>query len=112
MKTLLLISSAPGREALYTQAERDLAPGFSLVRIVDTISLESSSLTVPSAGSAEVVAREPPRLLPGGVTLLVSYVVLPMSGLLATRYQLEGTRVERASTIILIPERAGRALPS
>lgn len=108
MKTLLLICGSQARERLYLAAERDLAEGDALVRIVDSISLETSTLTLPTAPSAEVVALEPPRLLPGGVTLLISYVVLPMKHLLATEVRLEGTRTANARTVLLVPERAGR----
>ena len=109
VKTLLLVNGARARESLYCAAERDLAPGMALVRIVDTISAEVSTLTLPTAPSAEVVAREDPRILPGGVTALVSYVLLPMRHLLATEVRLEGTRTAHARTVLLVPERAGPA---
>ena len=106
MKTLLLITSHTARERFYLAAERDLAPGSALVRVVDTVSLEATTLTVPNAPSAEVVALEPPRLVPGGVTLLVSYMVMPFSSLLATQFRFEGTRVMERKTVLLVPERA------
>lgn len=107
LKTLLLITSHTARAHLYAAAERDLAPGDALVRIVDTVSLEASTLHVPHSPRAEVVAREPPRILPGGVTLLISYVVLPMSALLCDAVRLEGTRTAGMRTVLLVPERCG-----
>lgn len=109
MKTMLIVENSQGRERLYQAAEQALAENEAIVKITDTISLEHSTLTVPVSQSAEVVAREAPKLLPGGVTALISYVKLPADALQATEYRMEGTEVVASREVTLQAERVGRA---
>lgn len=108
MKTMLIVENSQGRERLYAAAEEGLGENEAIVKITDTISLESSTLTVPMSPIAEVVAREAPKLLPGGVTALISYVKLPADALKATEYRMEGTEVVASREVSLQPERIGR----
>lgn len=108
MKTMLIVETSKGRELLLNTVEKTLAEGEALVRITDTISLEASTLTVPLAGGAEVIAREPPKLLPGGITALISYVRIPPEGLKATEYRMERDQIVSSREITLRPERVGR----
>jgi len=112
MKTMLIVETSKGRELLLNSAEKNLAEGEAIVKITDTISLESSTLTVPSDPNAEVIAREPPKLLPGGVTALISYVKVHASGLKATEYRMEKTQITNTREITLKAERVGKAKPA
>ena len=108
MKTMLIVENSQGRERLFAAAEEGLGENEAIVKITDTISLEHSTLTVPLSHNAEVVAREAPKLLPGGVTALISYVKLPADALTATEYRMEGTEIVAAREINLQAERIGR----
>lgn len=108
MKTMLIVENSEGRERLFKAAEEALAENEAIVKITDTISLEHSTLTVPLSPDAEVMARESPKLLPGGVTALISYVKVPAECLQATEYRMEGTEVVATREINLQPERFGR----
>ncbi len=109
MKTMLIVETSKGRERLLNTAEKTLLEGEAVVRITDTISLESSTLTVPLDATAEVIAREPPKLLPGGITALISYVRLPAAGLKAVEYRMEKTSIVSTREISLKPERTGKS---
>lgn len=112
MKTMLIVETTKGRERLLSTAEKTLMEGEAIVRITDTISLESSTLTVPLDPTAEVIAREPPKLLPGGITALISYVKLPSAGLKATEYRMEKTAIVSSREITLKAERVGKSRPA
>ncbi|MHB8605306.1 MAG: hypothetical protein ACYDCK_08610 [Thermoplasmatota archaeon] len=107
MKTMLIVETNQGRERLLSAAEKTLGAGEAIVKLTDTISLESSTLTVPLAPDAEVIAREPPKLLPGGVTALISYVKLPSDALRATEFRMQKTEVVSQREIALKPELVG-----
>lgn len=109
MKTMLIVETSKGRENLLASAEETLNEGEAIVRITDTISLESSTLTVPIDPRCEVMAREPPKLLPGGVTALISYVKVPLAALRAIEYRMEKTEIISSREVALKPERQGRA---
>lgn len=109
MKTMLIVETAKGRETLLASAEKSLPEGQAIVKITDTLSLESSTLTVPLDANAEVIAREPPKLLPGGVTALISYVRIPSTNLKATEYRMEKTAIVSSREVALRPERIGKA---
>lgn len=111
MKTILIVETAQGREKLLKSVESTFNAEEALVKITDTISLESSTLTVPLDDRAEVVAREAPKLLPGGVTALVSYVKVPTGSLKATEYRMEKTEVVATREVTLRPERVGKRAP-
>lgn len=108
MKTILIVETTQGRDRLLSTAEQHLAEGEAIVKITDTISLESSTLTVPADARAEVIAREPPKLLPGGVTALISYVKLPAGSLTAVEYRMEKTSITATRDVTLRAERVGK----
>lgn len=111
LKTMLIVENSQGRERLFRAAEDALGENEAIVKITDTISLESSTLTVPLAHNAEVIAREAPKLLPGGVTALISYVKVPADALKATEYRMEGTEIVGTREVNLQAERLGRKRP-
>lgn len=108
MKTMLIVENSQGRERLFRAAEEGLGENEAIVKITDTISLEHSTLTVPMSHGAEVIAREAPKLLPGGITALISYVKLPSDNLKATEYRMEGTQIVSSREVALQAERFGR----
>jgi hypothetical protein len=108
MKTMLIVENSQGRERLFRAAEESLGENEAIVKITDTISLESSTLTVPLSHNAEVIAREAPKLLPGGVTALISYVKVPADALKATEYRMEGTEIIGSREVNLQAERIGK----
>lgn len=74
MKTKLL-ATGKERTRLLDALARGLEPGECLVQLIDTYRMSGKvTFQVPSDPSAEVVATEPPRLQPGGITELISYV--------------------------------------
>ena len=108
MKTMLIVESSKGRENLLAAIEKTLVADEAIVRITDTISVDSSTLTVPTDANAEVIAREPPKLLPGGVTALISYVKIHgQSPYKATEYRLEKTQIVASREVTLKAERQG-----
>jgi hypothetical protein len=108
MKTMLIVENSQGRERLFQAAEEGLGENEAIVKITDTISLEHSTLTVPMSHGAEVLAREAPKLLPGGITALISYVKLPADNLKATEYRMEGTQIVSSREVTLQAERVGK----
>lgn len=112
MKTMLIVENSQGRERLLRAAEEGLNENECIVKITDTISLEHSTLTVPTSHGAEVIAREAPKLLPGGVTALISYVKVPADSLKATEYRMEGTQIVASREVTLQAERFGRGKAS
>ena len=108
MKTMLIVENSQGRERLFRAAEESLGENEAIVKITDTISLESSTLTVPLSHNAEVIARVAPMLLPGGVTALISYVKVPADVLKATEYRMEGTEIIGSREVNLQAERIGK----
>ncbi len=108
MKTMIIVETTQGRENLLGQAEAHLTEDDAIVKITDTISVDSSTLTVPADPNAEVVAREPPKLLPGGVTALVSYVRMSSSLLKGVEYRMEQTKIISSRDVTLKPERVGK----
>jgi hypothetical protein len=80
----LILESDAGREALLRAAEAGLREGECLVKIVDIIGLRRSVRTTPKDKRAELVARELPLVLRGGLTSLVSYYKVPTQALDAT----------------------------
>ena len=112
MKTMIIVETTKGREMLLSTAEKSLNEGEAVVKITDTISLDSSTLTVPLDPNAEVIAREPPKLLPGGVTALISYVKVGTGGLKAMEYRMEKTAIVSSREITLKAERTGKSRPA
>lgn len=85
----LLIESEQGRVALLSRAEKTLASGEVLVQIKDLVGRRRAFETRPSHPKAELVAREPARILRGGLTQLVSYWRVPSDGLDAVESHFE-----------------------
>jgi hypothetical protein len=112
MKTMLIIESAKGRERLLRAAEDTLQDGEAIVKITDTISVDATVLTVPADPNAEILAREPPKLLPGAVTALISYVRVKGAPFRGVEYRMERTQVVSTREIHLKAERVGRAAKS
>jgi hypothetical protein len=77
----LILENDAGREALLRAAEAGLREGECLVKIVDIIGIRRSVRTVPLDPRAELVARELPLVLRGGLTSLVSYYRVPTDAL-------------------------------
>ena len=73
----LVMVGPPTRASFLALAATRLAEGESIVRAVDTFR-ESGAVTVqsPVDPSAVVVAREVPRLQPGGITEIVTYLLV------------------------------------
>lgn len=75
---LTIITASDSREKHLDALSRFLGPEETLIVTVDTYCDDGHMvLQVPLDPRAEVVAREPPRLQPGGVTELLSYVRCP-----------------------------------
>src|SRR5438094_7130476 len=103
----LMIENDAGREALLRLAEAGLKQGECLVKIVDVVGLRRSVRTVPKDPRAELVAREVPLVLRGGLTSLVSYYRVPLDGLDATEtHSVEG-EVSHTYDVLLNVARVG-----
>ncbi|MHB8604547.1 MAG: hypothetical protein ACYDCK_04765 [Thermoplasmatota archaeon] len=74
LKLLLSVEDDAARDRLAEDARRNFAPGEMLVRLVDRVSLDETTLTLPADPDAEVVAIEAPRVMIGGFTELTSYL--------------------------------------
>ncbi len=108
MKTMIIVETTKGRDKLLGAAEENLPDDEAIVKITDTISVDSSTLIVPADPNAEVLAREPPKLLPGGVTALVSYVRMSATILKGVEYRMEKTKIVSSREITMKPERVGK----
>ena len=75
MKTRMMLRTTTDRERHLDLLARYLGAGEKLVRTVDSYREDDATLQVPLDPLAEVVAVEPPTLMPGGVTEIASYVV-------------------------------------
>lgn len=75
MKTRMMLRTTTDRERHLDLLARYLGAGDKLVRTVDTYHEDDATLHVPLDPHAEVVAVEPPTLMPGGITEIASYVV-------------------------------------
>lgn len=72
-KLVMMLQTHDARERFLAHASECLPAGERLVRVVELRSERSAVLTLPRDAGAQLVAREPPMLCPGGVTALVSY---------------------------------------
>ena len=75
MKARMMLRTTTDRERHLDLLARYLGAGDKLVRTVDSYREDDATLHVPLDPGAEVVAVEPPTLMPGGVTEIASYVV-------------------------------------
>lgn len=75
---LTITTASESREKHLDALARFLGPTESLIVTVDTYCDDGHMvLQIPLDPKAEVIARETPRLMPGGVTELMSYVRCP-----------------------------------
>lgn len=75
---LTITTASESREKHLDALSKFLGPTEALIVTVDSYGDDGHMvLHIPLDPKAEVVAREPPRLLPGGVTELISYVRCP-----------------------------------
>jgi hypothetical protein len=103
MKSTLLATKTE-REKLLDALARGLAPGESLVQVIDTYRASGKvTVQLPRDAHAEVVATEPPRLQPGGITELISYVRVKERDVREITFL--GEEVERDIEIALRPAR-------
>lgn len=103
----LILESDAGREALLRAAEAGLREGECLVKIVDIIGLRRSVRTAPKDTRAELVARERPLVLRGGLTSLVSYYKVPNEALEATETHWMGAEVSHTYDVMMNVARVG-----
>lgn len=75
MKARMMLRMTTDRERHLNVLARYLGAGEKLVRTVDSYHENDATVHVPLDPGAEVVAVEPPTLMPGGVTEIASYVV-------------------------------------
>lgn len=86
----LLVCNDQGRANLLARAERSLPAGDVIVQVKDLVGRRRSCTTTPSSSRAELVAREMPLVLRGGLTVLVSYYRVPAGELGAVEAHQEG----------------------
>ena len=103
----LVIENDAGREALLRLAEAGLREGECLVKIVDVVGVRRAVRTTPSSPGAELVAREVPQVLRGGLTSLVSYYRVPTSSLDATETHSVDGDVSHTYEVLLNVARVG-----
>lgn len=110
LSATLLIESEEGRLALLTRAEKSLRPGEVLVQVKDLVGRRRAFETRPSHPQAELVAREPARILRGGLTQLVSYWRVPEDGLDAVESHFENGEFSHSYDVKLrVAARAARS---
>lgn len=103
MKTKLLATNKE-RTRLLDALARGLDPGECLVQVIDTYRASGKvTLMVPADPSAEVVATEPPRLQPGGITELIAYIRVRDRAF--REVTIKGKEVDRDVDLVLRPVR-------
>lgn len=109
----LVIENESGRLALLARAEAHLQRGECLIKIVDVIGLRRSVRTTPLSPDAQLVARELPVVLRGGLTSLVSYYRVPTDALEAKETHYVGDAISHSYDVLLQVARLGmRATPT
>lgn len=107
----LVIENEKGRQALLARAESYLPEGECLVRVVDIVGLRRSVRTVPTDKRAQLVAREVPVVLRGGLTTLVSYHRVPVDALEAKETHYVGEGESHSYDVLLNVARVGTRAP-
>jgi len=97
----LLITNDRGRVNLLARAERCLPKGEVIVQVKDLVGRRRSFRTTPTSPQAELVAQEPPLVLRGGLTSLVSYYRVPADELTATEEHYENGVLSHTYTVTL-----------
>lgn len=110
-RTTLLITNDKGRVNLLARAERSLPAGWVLVQVKDLVGRRRAFRTLPASPRAELVASEPPLVLRGGLTSLVSYYRVPEDELGATEEHYEADALSHTYTITLRIACRGQARP-
>lgn len=77
----LIVCNDQGRVNLLARAERTLPAGEVIVQVKDLVGRRRSFRTTPTSPRAELIATEPPLVLRGGLTSLVSYYRVPANEL-------------------------------
>lgn len=85
----LLVCNDQGRLNLLARAERSMPKDEVIVHVRDLVGRRRSFRTTPVSPRAELVATEPPAVLRGGLTALVSYYRLPANELGAVEHHYE-----------------------
>lgn len=85
----LVVCNDKGRVNLLARAEKHLPEGEVIVQVKDLVGRRRAFRTVPTSPRAELVAQEPPLLLRGGLTSLVSYYRVPADELGAVERHFE-----------------------
>ena len=97
----LLVCNDVGRANLLARAERSLPDGEVIVQVKDLVGRRRAFRTLPTSSRARLVATEPPLVLRGGLTALVSYYRVPADELGATETHYESGKVSHAYPILL-----------
>lgn len=108
-RTTLLITNDKGRVNLLARAERSLPAGWVLVQVKDLVGRRRAFRTSPTSEQAELVASEPPFVLRGGLTSLVSYYRVPADELGAIEEHFEDGALSHSYEITLRVACRGRS---
>lgn len=100
-RTTLLITNDRGRVNLLARAERSLPKGDVIVQVKDLVGLRRAFRTTPTSPMAELVAQEPPLVLRGGLTSLVSYYRVPADELTAIEEHFENGALSHSYDVTL-----------
>ena len=100
-RTTLLITNDRGRVHLLARAERSLPQGDVIVQVKDLVGLRRAFRTIPKSPLAELVATEPPLVLRGGLTSLVSYYRVPADDLAATEEHYENGQLSHTYDVTM-----------
>lgn len=103
MKLVLLLQTEAARDRFLAMAADALPAGERIVRATERVGEHTMTVTLPRDATAELVAREPPLVLPGGFTALVSYYrVRDDAGALEIEMRDDG-REERREIVLAAP---------
>lgn len=76
-RATLVICSDKGRVNLFARAQRCLSADEVVVQVKDLVGQRRAFRTTPRSERAELIATEPPIVLRGGLTSLISYYRVP-----------------------------------
>lgn len=105
-RPLLRLDSKESVERFVDHAGAALPAGRALVRVTDQVGESGAILVTPSDPSAEVVAHEPPCVVPGGLTALTTYLVVAADVLDATEHRVvpRGAPTSRAVRLVALSQ--------
>lgn len=107
-KALLLIENETGRASFLAWAEKHLPEGEAIVEARALVGRRRAFRTLPVDPRAELVARETPTLMRGGLTALVCYYRVPLDGLDAEERHYEDGTFSHKYDVLLKVARLGR----